>query len=412
MFMNKRIRKLIRETFSEIKNSGKVTLSLDIPLTDDIMEISKVFEDNEFKLFLVGGAVRDAVFAHVHNIKGKIPKDYDFATDALPDQVEDIMKTAGLKTLPTGKAFGVINVFTKTGEYEIATFRTDIGGGRRPDSVEFTTIDKDVLRRDLTINGLFYDINKHEVIDLVGGISDLKNRVIKAIGDASDRFKEDKLRILRALRFAARFNTIPSKKTDAAIKADNSPISANGIELSANRIRDEFLKGIKTAVSTVHFLKLIDEYDLWFWIFPSLSIDKSFAEEKDHVVLIANLLKGNDLIKIDKILRKMTFTVNKGKDTNSVKEIPKIKFLISFLDFDISEVRDFKDSQLRADVSEDQIRKFSKLTNLDSKIVDTFIDFNNTVTGQELIDLGFSGRGIRDEQDRLEANNFKTFLRK
>ena len=381
-------------------------IKFDMFIPEDVKKINDIFTEKEYELFPVGGCVRDAY------LKVK-PKDYDLATNAIPDAIITLLKEKSFvkNILLTGKNFGVINIITNSGnEYEIATFRSDgiYNDGRRPDSVIFSNITSDANRRDLRINALYYDLNTNEIIDIVGGIDDIDNKIIRAVGDPKERFIEDSLRVLRAIRFAARFDSNLEFETDAAIK--QGLFNLNNI--SKERIRDEFLKGIKTAVSTVHFLKLIDEYDLWFWIFPNLSIDKNFAEEKDHVVLIANLLKGNDLIKIDKILRKMTFTVNKGKDINSVKEIPKIKFLISFLDFDTSKVRDFKDSQLKAGVSEDQIRKFSKLTNLDSKIVNTFIDFNNTITGQELMDLGFSGRSIRDEQDRLEANNFKTFLRK
>ena len=100
-----------------ILSTGK-RIPFDIPIPSDIIEIQKVFKQNGFKLYIVGGAVRDAIL-------GKQPKDFDLATDALPDKVEEIMKAAGFRTLPTGKAFGVINVFTNQGEYEIATFRRD-----------------------------------------------------------------------------------------------------------------------------------------------------------------------------------------------------------------------------------------------------------------------------------------------
>ncbi len=135
-------------------------IKFDIPIPKDILQIKDIFKKNGFKLYVVGGAVRDALL-------GKTPKDYDLATDAIPDKVETMMAKGGLKTLPTGKAFGVINVFTDMGEYEIATFREDLSGGRRPDAVSFTDIVGDVKRRDLTINALFYDIDTHEVVDLV-----------------------------------------------------------------------------------------------------------------------------------------------------------------------------------------------------------------------------------------------------
>jgi tRNA nucleotidyltransferase/poly(A) polymerase len=156
-------------------------IKFDFKVPSDILEIQKVFKKNGFKLFLVGGAVRDFL------LKQKI-KDFDLATDAIPDKVEEMMKDAGFRTLPTGKSFGVINVFTDQGEYEIATFREDIGSGRRPDAVSFTNIEGDVKRRDLTINALFYDIDSKEIVDLVGGVNDLKQGIVRTVGAPEDRF--------------------------------------------------------------------------------------------------------------------------------------------------------------------------------------------------------------------------------
>jgi tRNA nucleotidyltransferase/poly(A) polymerase len=110
------VRKILME--SEMKESNEIRLKKTIPVPSDILQIKDIFKKNGFKLYVVGGAVRDALL-------GKTPKDYDLATDAVPDKVEEMMKASGLRTLPTGKAFGVINVFTSEGEYEVATFRTD-----------------------------------------------------------------------------------------------------------------------------------------------------------------------------------------------------------------------------------------------------------------------------------------------
>jgi hypothetical protein len=110
-------------------------IKFDLSIPEDISELNHIFKRNGFELFIVGGAIRDALL-------GKSPKDYDLATNALPDKVEEMMNTNNIRTIATGKAFGVINVFTNQGEYEIATFRHDIGSdGRRPDSVKFTNIE-------------------------------------------------------------------------------------------------------------------------------------------------------------------------------------------------------------------------------------------------------------------------------
>lgn len=192
--MKQNIKKILREDFIR-----EDRIKTDIPVPEDIKKIKDIFVKNGHKLFVVGGAVRDALL-------GKTPKDWDLATDAVPDKVEAMMKGAGLRTLPTGKAFGVINVFTDDDEFEIATFRGDgeYTDNRRPDSVTFTDIETDAKRRDLTCNALYYDIDTNEVVDLVGGVEDIKNGVVRTVGNPADRFKEDPIRIMRFIRFLSK----------------------------------------------------------------------------------------------------------------------------------------------------------------------------------------------------------------
>ena len=149
-----------------------------------------------YETYLCGGCVRDALM-------GKQPKDYDIATAASPDEVERIFP----KTIPVGKAFGVILVAgTDETYYEVATFRSEQGysDGRRPDAVRFSTAREDAERRDFTINALFYDPFENKVIDYVGGEQDIADKRLRTVGDAEERFREDHLRLLRAVRFAAR----------------------------------------------------------------------------------------------------------------------------------------------------------------------------------------------------------------
>ena len=192
-------------------------LKLNIP--SDIKKIYKIFKKNRKQLFVVGGAVRDAVL-------GKSPKDFDLATDAKPEEVIAMIKKDGTLKVgdEVGKSFGVVIV----NGHEIATFRKDIGKGRRPDSVDFTDIQGDVKRRDLTINALFYDIGRGEIVDLVGGIADLKKKKIRTVGNAQQRFDEDPLRKLRAVRFAGSVGGRMTKDTWSALKqdADISGVSA------------------------------------------------------------------------------------------------------------------------------------------------------------------------------------------
>jgi len=192
--MKEFIKNRIRES---LLTENRIKFNILIP--SDILEMKDIFVKNGFKLFVVGGAVRDAVL-------GKIPKDWDLATDAKPEQVEQIMQKAGLRTLPTGKQFGVINVFTDDDEYEVATFREDTTKGRHPTVKIGATIKSDAERRDLRINALYYDIDTSEIIDLVGGLEDIRNGRVQTVGDPQERFEEDPLRILRFFRFFSRFS--------------------------------------------------------------------------------------------------------------------------------------------------------------------------------------------------------------
>jgi tRNA nucleotidyltransferase/poly(A) polymerase len=370
---------------------SKKRIKFDIPIPKDIQQIKDVFKKNGFKLYVVGGAVRDALL-------GKTPKDYDLATDAVPDKVEDMMAKAGFRTLPTGKAFGVINVFTDMGEYEIATFREDLSGGRRPDAVSFTDIEGDVKRRDLTINALFYDIDTHEIVDLVGGVEDLKKGVVRTVGAAEDRFGEDRLRILRAIRFAGRFGSQLDPSTDAALMKD---ASLEGI--SGERIRDEFLKGIASAKSVKSFLKMVDKYKLFDWVFNGLNVDKHFVEDNDPIIVLACLLKHNNLDGLGKKLNGLKY---------SAEEVKGITFLVALLKLSVDTAVTLKKAQKHSGVTPEQILKFSKIEGINQKLIDAFLKFNLTVTGPDVMDkLGIKpGPELGKEIQRLETDNFKKSL--
>lgn len=168
--------------------------------------------------FLCGGSVRDALL-------GKAPKDYDIATSATPDEVERLFP----KTIPVGKAFGVMLVLDEEGgtgeQYEVATFRGESGyaDGRRPDEVRFADAREDAKRRDFTMNALFYDPETDEVIDFVGGRKDIQDKVLRTVGEPAERFREDRLRLLRAVRFAARTGFAIEESTWRAV-CDLAPL--------------------------------------------------------------------------------------------------------------------------------------------------------------------------------------------
>ena len=373
-------------------------IKFDFQIPSDIIEIQKVFTKNGYKLYVVGGAVRDALL-------GKTPKDFDLATDAVPDKVEEMMQAAGFRTLPTGKGFGVINVFTNQGEYEIATFREDIGSGRRPDAVSFTNIEGDVKRRDLTINALFYDIDAKEIVDLVGGIEDLKNGVIRTVKSPDVVFADDRLRILRAIRFAGRFGSELEPETDLALKKD---ASLEGI--SVPRIRDEFIKGIISAKSTDAYLSMLDKYNLFDWIFTNLNVDKNVFRRKqdykadDYIVVLARLLKNNDI----DLLRKKLNMLDYSND-----EIKIIVFLISLLKLDVDTAYLLKKMQQTAGVSDDQVRNFGANEGIPSQLLDAFEQYRLSVSGPEAMEK-FNikpGPELGKAIQKMETANFEKLLK-
>ncbi len=210
-----------------------------------------------FKAYFVGGCVRDMVM----NIP---PKDYDIATDAAPDKVCKLFPDV----IPVGIKFGVLLVMEKGNQHEVATFRSDhrYEDGRRPTEVRYSkSPEEDVQRRDFTVNGLLYDPLEDIVLDFVGGREDISKKIIRTIGDAETRFEEDRLRMLRAVRFAARLGLSIDPKTFAAIRSLAPKIHS----VSMERIRDENLK-ILTEGQARRGFELLDESGLLHEILPEV----------------------------------------------------------------------------------------------------------------------------------------------
>jgi poly(A) polymerase len=218
---------------------------------------------------LVGGCVRDLLLR-------REPTDYDVATDAVPERVLQLFP----KSLAVGARFGVVLVTDKSEQVEVATFRRDVGysDGRHPDEVLYTTsAAQDVSRRDFTINGLLMRHDTGEVLDYVGGQADLSARLIRSIGDAERRFSEDKLRMLRAVRFAARFGYAIEPKTLAAIQLHAVEIHS----VSAERIREELSK-LLTEGGARRGFELLGETGLLVEVLPEVSALKGVPQPPEY----------------------------------------------------------------------------------------------------------------------------------
>jgi poly(A) polymerase len=192
-------------------------------------EIVRRLQSAGFAAFWVGGCVRDFLL-------GRKPQDFDIATDAKPEQVEKLFR----KTIPVGKKFGVLIVVEGGQQFQVATFRAeaDYQDGRRPEKIIFANAEADAARRDFTVNGLFFDPLTEKIHDWVGGEKDLHAKIIRTIGAPEERFGEDHLRLLRAVRFAAQLNFEIEPGTFSAIQSLAPKIKI----ISAERVRDELLK--------------------------------------------------------------------------------------------------------------------------------------------------------------------------
>jgi poly(A) polymerase len=221
-------------------------------------------------------------------ILGQLPSDYDVATDARPEQV---MEALPFHTIPVGISFGVIRVNhprRRGVEVEVATFRNDgtYVDGRRPESVSFTTAREDAARRDFTINGMFLDPLTGELIDYVGGRADLDDRLLRAIGDPVERFREDKLRLLRAVRFASRFDLTIEPGTFDAIRLMAAEVST----VSPERIAQE-LRRMLAHPSRASAMRLARETGLIAAILPELTIGETRGgNEWDHDMKVLEVL--------------------------------------------------------------------------------------------------------------------------
>lgn len=236
------------------------------PLADSICD---TLQQHGYQAFLVGGCVRDLLL-------GRQPADYDLTTDATPDHVSQLFPDS----IAVGASFGVILVVRNGAKVEVATFRRDLGysDGRHPDQVAYATKpEDDVSRRDFTINGLLMRHDSGEVLDFVGGQADLSAGIIRAIGEPVRRFAEDKLRMLRAVRFAARFGYRIEPGTFAAIREYAPEVHS----VSAERIREELTKLLTEGAARLGF-ELLDDSGLLKELLPEVSAMKGVEQPPEY----------------------------------------------------------------------------------------------------------------------------------
>jgi len=234
------------------------------PMEKTARDVAARLRERGHLAYFAGGCVRDIV-------RGETPKDFDIATDANPEAVQKLFP----HTYAVGAHFGVILVVENGFQFEVATFRADdvYVDGRRPSSVHFSSPEEDARRRDFTINGMFYDPVAEKVIDFVGGRADIQAKLVRAIGDPGQRFAEDRLRMLRAVRFATVLDYKIDRETWDALLAN--VVSIN--EISAERIREELVRMFLSSNRTRGW-DLLDSSGLMRAILPEIDAMKGCAQ--------------------------------------------------------------------------------------------------------------------------------------
>jgi len=261
-------------------------------IPDEVLEIASTLEEAGYEAWCVGGALRDALLGHPHS-------DYDFATSATPAQVTALFR----HTAPVGEKYGTVGVLDRRRMlHEVTTFRRDVSTDGRHAVVAYgVSLDEDLARRDFTINAIAYHPLRREWRDPFGGRADLERGVVKAVGQPAERFREDYLRILRAIRFAARFGfAIDPATWSAAVEA--SP--GLGL-LSAERVRDEWFKGLRMARSVPELVGLwtrVGAAEHWIPELASVAPDRLAragavpVDGRDPVLLTALLIDQAQLV--------------------------------------------------------------------------------------------------------------------
>lgn len=239
-----------------------------IKIPSVLQKMNSIFEENGFKAYLVGGAVRDALM-------GKEPSDWDLTTNATPEQVMSIFH----KVIPTGIAHGTVTVHFMKEEIEVTTFRTesDYSDGRHPDKIEYTgNIEEDLSRRDFTMNAIAVSIKDGSIVDPFNGQQDIKKKIIRTVGNPYERFSEDGLRPVRAVRFSAQLGFEIEKETFKAISDPKILSVTKGI--SVERFRDELMKLLK-ADKPSYGLKIMENCGIMKIFMPEFEVCRGCIQE-------------------------------------------------------------------------------------------------------------------------------------
>jgi tRNA nucleotidyltransferase/poly(A) polymerase len=430
-------------------------------MDDEVYQLRNLFRKKGFALRAVGGCVRDYLF-HIQEKRAKDtykPKDVDVVTNAPPEIVKEILNSReaeeiGIHCLGIGAAFGIYvaqvprymeDGTVKMVEYEIASYRNDSkeSDGRRPDSVEYTDNPaEDAKRRDLTFNALYYDLpetpNEAGVITDYNngqGFDDVENYTARPVGDPNERFTEDRLRVMRTIRFFCRYNPGGpeeiEKKDPKTAEALKRFARMDGV--SNERISQEFLSGLKSSRNPAHYLKTLKHFGMIDRIFAGLRVNQRFdqlADQRNPRIVVAWVLKDNEPATVEQGLNLLKMT-----GSSKVPELHKlpdhVKFLLELLKFAPEHVYDMSRNRdkLRPDMKQGKVKPedfqeyvtqhngelmaWAILNGLDLNMISNFINFQRSVSGYDPRLAGVvRGPELNKAIKRLEQQNFEAMTNK
>lgn len=304
---------------------------VELPIPEGAKKLQRILVDFDPKtqVYVVGGAVRDYYYSIFHGNGKYDPKDVDLTTNISELSLLSIL---GSKLCPkegvrvyekqSVDTFGVVFVNVDGEDFEIAPFRKDVGGdGRRPDRTEFGTFEEDAARRDFTINSLYYDIKHKMVLDVNGGIEDIKNRKIRTVGDPFARFDEDKLRILRMVRFFSRFNPgdIMKDLDDRTIQAVKKFVDIRKYAgISSERIVMEFVSGLKQCIDPAMYLSNYKALGLMESVLPGKKAEIANIKSRNPKVVLAALLLDEE--KPGKLLNELKYSLDVTRNVQFLRD--------------------------------------------------------------------------------------------
>lgn len=369
-------------------------------LPGSIKELHSLFNKANKKLFVVGGAVRDF-------LKKENPKDFDLATDATPKEVLEILNNQ-YRTKQQGESFLVVVVYTEDQPMgmEIATFREDLYDGKigltRNPGVKISTIEGDVNRRDITYNSLFYDITNDKIIDLIGGINDIENKITRFVGDPILRIQEDPLRILRILRFNARYQFSLDFNASNAILSHGHTLSM----ITRERVWDELQKAFKQAKNFREYLESLERFKLWNVIFPMKVLPYLIINLDFNKCIYLETYLSNLFLYDYRVNTKLL--VNEFKLDHSIAS--KICFLNKLVFLDENNAFELYKDKMRCHCSDELIMDWVNSNNYNEIRFSVFIKYFPTTDSNDLMNQGFIGKALGDKIKELETLNFKKLV--